>query len=210
MKTCKNFIWILVFAVVMLSIPNQVYAKSNVTYSGSAGEFIFSPGSKDSPTDLFGNFKNVMPGDSLAEQIVIKNDASKNVKIKVYLRSKGAQKDSDDFLSQMNLTVKQADDSVLFAAPSNETAQLSDWVFLGTIYSGGEITLDVTLDVPITMDKEYNNAKGYVDWEFMVEELPVESTDPKTGDSSNVKLYIGVASCSLIVVFLILYKRKEK
>ena len=110
----------------------------------------------------------------------------------------------------MNLTVKQADDSVLFAAPSNETAQLRDWVFLGTIYSGGEITLDVTLDVPITMDKEYNNAKGYVDWEFMVEELPVESTDPKTGDSSNVKLYIGVASCSLIVVFLILYKRKEK
>ena len=212
MSTCKKWILGLVFAVVMLNLSSVVHAKSNVTYSGPSGEFIFSPGSEQSPTDLFSSFKNVMPGDSLTEQIVIKNDVSKDVKIKVYLRSLGAQKDSDDFLSQMKLTVRQADKSELFAAPSNETAQLSEWVCLGTIYSGGEITLDVTLDVPITLDKQYNNAEGFVDWEFMVEEYPVESTDPRpsTGDYVNVKLYAGVALFSLTVVLWMLLKKKEQ
>ena len=199
--------------VMVFGLCTTVYAAGSVTYDGDANKFIFAPGTKDSPNSLFENFQNVMPGDTLTEQILIKNDTSNKVKIKVYMRSLGAQENTDDFLSQMNLTVEQKDDSILFAAPANETAQLTDWVYLGTVYSGGEIILDVTLEVPITMGNNYQNKIGYIDWEFKVEELPVEPSDPsipQTGDTSNVYLYMGLMIASFIAFILLRIVNKRK
>ena len=203
-----SLLWVL---LLMMNLSISAFADGSVSYDGNAKKFIFAPGTSHSPTNLFDNFQNMMPGDVCTEQILIKNDKSNNVKIKVYIRSLGAQEDTDTFLSQLNLTVQQNEDSILFDAPADQTAQLKDWVYLGTVYSGGEIILDVTLEVPITMGNEFQNNTGYIDWEFKIEELSVESTDPQppqTGDTFNLYVNMLIISFVGLTVLLVICKQK--
>ena len=208
----KRVITLLMVLLLTVSLTVPYAQASSVTYVGGAEKFVFVPGTEEYPTDLFSGFKDVMPGDTLTQQITVKNDAANKVKIKLYLRSLGAQENTDDFLSRMILIVQQVGDSILFAAPANETAQLTDWVYLGTVYSGGEITLDVTLEVPITMGNEFSNLTGYIDWEFKVEELPAEPTDPQPPVTGDTRLFIfgGLLLLSLLAVLLLLLTGKHK
>ena len=191
---------------------NRISAQDgNVTYDGNAKDFIFAPGSEYSPTDLFADFKNLMPGDSVSQTITIDNDISKEVKIKIYMRSLGADQQSQEFLSQLSLTVVQDGKTNLFDAPASETAQLTDWVYLGTLYSGGKIDFDVTVSVPITLGNDFQDAVGKLTWEFMVEELPVETTDPRpTGDNSNIYIAMTVMSVSAAALSVVLALKKKK
>ena len=191
---------------------NRISAQDgNVTYDGNAKDFIFTPGSEYSPTDLFADFKNLMPGDTISQKITIDNDISKEVKIKIYMRSLGADQQSQEFLSQLSLTVVQDGKTNLFDAPASETAQLTDWVYLGTLYSGGKIDLDVTVSVPITLGNDFQDAVGKLTWEFMVEELPVETTDPRpTGDNSNIYVAMTVMSVSAAALSVVLALKKKK
>ena len=214
----KKIITILITLAVLLSSTVTVFAADGkVTYSGNAGNFVFEPGSEHSLTDLFPNFKGVMPGDTLTQKITVKNDADNKVKVKIYIRSLGAHEDSVEFLSQLGLKVSKSEENkmaYMFDAAANETAQLTDWVCLGTLYSGGEVNLDVTLNVPTSLDNEFQNKIGYLDWEFMIEEFPIEEGDPKppqTGDNSNMGLWFALMISSLaMLIILLVWRKKDK
>ena len=206
----KRLFALIMVLVLCLSLAPAALADSSVTYQGQAEKFVFAPGSNYSPTDLFENFKGVMPGDTLTQKIDVRNAADNNVKVKIYMRALGAHPDSEEFLSQMTLNVKDESGSELFDAPADQTAQLSDWVCLGTFYSGAAVTLDVTLNVPITMGDDFQEAVGYLDWEFMVEEFPIEDDDPVTGDDTPIGLYIAVCAVSAVVIVLLLVTRRKK
>ena len=130
------------------------------------------------------------------------------------MRSLGAEKGSEEFLSKLHLRIEQNGDSALFDAPASESAQLSDWVCLGTVYSGGKIDLYVTLDVPITLENHFQDAVGYLDWQFRVEELPVSPDDPKapqTGDITGVVLFFLVISVSSAAfTAIVAFRRRRK
>ena len=213
MKKMTKLMTALVLVVMLLAtMCVTAFADGNVTYEGNAKEFVFAPGSEYSPTDLFTDFKGVMPGDSITQQVFIKNTADKNVTVRIYMRALGAQEGSEKFLNQMNLTV--SGNKELFNAPADQTAQLTDWVYLGEFSSGAAATMDVTLNVPITMDNDFQAGIGYLDWQFKAEEIPVPTPTPaptpETGDTMNMGLWIGVAAvCALGVVFVVVAKNRK-
>lgn len=209
----RIFCLVLAAMLVLAAVPASA-ADGNVTYSGNAGKFIFAPGSDHSPTDLFPDLKGLMPGDVVHQRILIDNKADNQVKIRVYMRSLGAHQDSQDFLSQLSLKVTQLPGAIIYEAPADQTAQLSDWVYLGTVYSGGSVELDVELTVPVALDNRYMDAVGKLDWEFMVEELEIQPSDPSlppTGDNAPIGLYFGLAVGALVLILvLVLFGRKKK
>ncbi len=197
-KLTKRFPALLLTLVMIMGMSVTAFAAGTVTYNGNAEKFIFEPGSGYSPTDLFTDFKGVMPGDSITQKVQIKNDVSNHVKVKLYMRALGAAEGAD-FLSKLHLKVAQDGNAERFDAPANQTAQLDDWVYLGTFYSGAQVDLQVTLDVPIELGNDYQETIGYLDWQFKAEELPVEPSDPKapqTGIPSHMGLWFTLVCTS--------------
>ncbi len=212
MKKIKIIAAVLAVITVMSVSGLSAFAKGNVTYSGDSGNFIFSPGSDYSPTDLFTDMKDVMPGDVIKQKITVRNDASEKVKVRIYMRSLGADEESRDFLSQLSLKVEGITDTVMFEAPADQSAQLTDWTYIGLIYSGGEADLNVTLTVPTSLGSEYVKKIGYLTWEFRVEEFPVEPEDPspETGDGLRNVILLFVAVAVVFVIIIILVKKRKK
>ena len=215
-KLSFKLVALLVLVAVAISMVVPVFAAGKVTYDGNSQKFIFAPGSDLSPTDLFSDFKNVMPGDSITQKITVKNDSSNEVKVKIYMRSLGAHEDSVNFLSKLHLTVGKSGVNTMpymFDAAADQTDGLTDWVLLGTLYSGGEVNLDVTLTLPIELGNEYQDAIGYIDWEFKVEEYPVDPGDPTpppTGDDSQIYVYAAIACIGVcVVIFFVATKRRR-
>lgn len=214
-KIISMLISLLVVTAMTCSLSICAYAAGTVTYSADSSKFIFEPGSSHSPTDLFTEYKGLMPGDSVRQDITVKNDSSYGVKVKLYVRSHGAHEDSVDFLSKLHLTVAKSENNemaYMFDAAADQTGGMTDWVYLGTLYSGGEVNLILNLDIPIELGNEYQDAIGYIDWEFKAEELPIDPDDPKppqTGDNSNLYLYAMLASVSGIALVILIPKRKK-
>ena len=208
MKKMTRFILTLIMIfTVAISVSA---ADGNVIYSGNSGNFIFEPGSDYSPTDLFPNFKDVMPGDTLTQRIVVKNNAKKSVKIS--MRALGAHENSVDFLSKLNLYVEKVTDTPLFEATADQTAQLTEWREIGVLAASGEAELDVGLQVPTDLDNNYQELVGYLDWEFMVEEI--DDGKVQTGDNANDLPWICGLGVSILAITVVVVKggkdKKEK
>ena len=138
--------------------------ESVVTYYGIKEGFTFVPGSQYTETDLFDEFKGVMPGDRLTETVVIRNQARDCDYIKVYLRaevhdetanplSPGVAAEGEtvesmkNFLSQLSMQVWQGR-RLIFEGSPDIADGLAQYVFLGKFHRGDTAELTVYLDVP--------------------------------------------------------------
>ena len=211
MKYVRNLATAFVAMLLCMCMAVSAFAaEGNVVYSGDAGKFVFEPGSKHSPSDLFADFKDVMPGDTISQKILIKNKASNKVQAKIYLRALGAHDGSADFLSQLQLDVEVVGKQEHYASAADQAGELAQWKCLGTFDSGDEAELNVTLTVPTSLESQYMDQIGMLDWEFMVEEIPVAPSVPQTGDAARPVLYLCLFAGGLIGLLLILLAMRRK
>ena len=141
-----------------------------VTFRGHNRDIEFYPGSVYSDTDLFDNFKDVMPGDVISRKISLKHSGDSRFYAKIYMRALGGTV-NHEFLSKLHLSVSSKSNN-LFDAPADTTEGLTDWTHIATLTKGEWVDLDVILTVPTDLDNHFQFEEGHLEWEFMVEELP--------------------------------------
>jgi hypothetical protein len=168
-KILKIGIPILFVATLVLGFSLTAPALGAVSFQSQSAGFSITPGSSYSSSDLFEEFKNIMPGDTRSQTVEVRNDDKGAETVDIYMRALGAESGSEEFLSKLNLTVKKSDGTVLFDDAADRTGGLTDWVLLGRYVPGANETLEVTLSVPITLGDEFQNAAGSLQWQFKVE-----------------------------------------
>ena len=184
MKHNKIFLLLASILLTFVLVLAVSAADSTVIYRGLEKGFDFQPGSEYTDTDLFDNFKGVMPGDELTETIKVQNKASDSDYIKVYIRAEVHDEEDNplsekvaehetvasmqDFLAQLHMTVKNGRE-VIYEASPDQLDGFANPVYLGTIRANETIKLDVTLNVPIELGNEYAYRVGEVDWVFLIE-----------------------------------------
>ena len=180
----KSISFILMLLLVMSFATTAFAADSSITFTGFSSGFEFQPGSEYTETDLFQNFKNVMPGDTVTETITFTNSATDCDFVNLYMRAeahdetdnplspKVAEKETvatmTEFLSKLSMKVWNGTELIYEASP-DELDGLETNRLLGTFRTGETATLKVELTVPIDLGNEYANRVGEVDWIFHVE-----------------------------------------
>ena len=203
----KNIIKICMVLLLMVALSSSALAAASVTYVGGAEGFIFLPGSEYSDSDMFENFKGVLPGDVLTQNITVKHNTSG--KVRIYMRAEPVTEVDRDFLSQLKLHV-ECKDSAIFDAAASETAQLTNNTLLGTFKSKGSTQLTVTLTVPAELGNEYMGKVGTVPWTFLVEEIPEEDS-PETGDWFRMEIWLSAdVLLAAAILFVLLRKRRAE
>lgn len=184
-KSCKALAALGLAALLVMSLAGAAFAATpSITFKGFSSGFDFQPGSEYTETDLFDNFKGVMPGDTLTETVTFTNSATDCDFVTLYMRAeahdesanplsdKVAEKETaaamTDFLSRLSMKVWNGT-ALIYEASPDETDGLTSNKLLGIFRTGETATLKVELSVPLTLGSEFANRVGEVDWVFHVE-----------------------------------------
>lgn len=185
MKLTRKTITSLLLALLLVSLSaTALAADASVTFKGSSAGFDFQPGSDYTTTDLFDNFKGVMPGDTVTQIITFTNSAADCDFVNLYMRAvahdetanplsdKVAEKETvatmTQFLSKLSMKVWNGE-TLIYEASPDQLDGLQENTFLGTYRAGETATLKVELSVPIELGNEFANRVGEVDWVFHVD-----------------------------------------
>ena len=184
-KSFKAITSLVLMLLAVLSMSVTAFAASpSITFKGHTEGFDFQPGSDYTVTDLFGNFKNVMPGDTVEETITFTNSAADCSFVNLYMRAEAHDETKNplsenvkgketvatmkEFRSKLAMKVWNGEKLIYEASP-DQLRGLQSNMLLGTFRNGETGTLKVQLSVPIDLDNKYANRVGEVDWIFHVE-----------------------------------------
>ena len=181
------------------NVPTVTYYDGS---DGNGARFTFTHTGDGSGTNLFPNFSNCMPGDSLTQTIRVQADGKNGVQgAKIYLRAEidgdasakeGSAISYNDVLDHIGMTVSK--DGVVIA--SSKTAKLFSQldaadglksnVFIAEVGPKTDpVDLDVTIDVDPAMGNAFQEAAAHIKFVFSAEdnELPPPPLERDNHDS---------------------------
>lgn len=155
---------------------STAFAASNVTVTITSNQAVIT--FPNAEKDLFGEFKNLMPGDTREQEIRIEN--STGGPMEVFLNAELTREEDKAFLDLLTMEVFLKGNGLttdaLIAGYGPGTGSIADLgalaskVSLGTIPANATATLLVKLTVPTSLGNEFANGTYYVPWTFTVED----------------------------------------
>lgn len=188
-------------------------------------------------TDLFDNFKGVMPGDTLVQKVKVRNTATgiadgNTFSIYMYAREKASEESQNNLLEEIEITVSKNGVVLdVMNAGANDKG-----VNLGSFKTGDEVELEVALNIPITLGNDFQDNTSTIEWYFVADQnveigennipvinigddnipvinigensIPI-SDMPKTGLNNSILLSCIIFSVSLAGLLTIMIIRKK-
>lgn len=186
---------------------------TKVSFNGESAGFSFAPES----TDLFANFKNLLPGETRSQTTEVINTTKDSVKI--FLRAEDIEQSlaADGTIEQVaellqkyvTITVTDQKGALLYsgaiwgepyAGDSNPESMRYD-ISLGDFAAGETKQLNVQLQADPDMGNAYQELWGLIKWTWTAEGAKTQSTST---DSSGKTGSVKTGDLSLLVVFIIL------
>ena len=194
----------IIAVLLMLCVCGTALA-SNVDFVNIDEGFLFLPSD-----DLFPEFKNAMPGDTLTQLVEVANRKPGYI-VRLYIRADPVDEEHKAFLDQLHLTVKDLGTGEIFNAQASETAQLTEDHLLGIFRNNMSTTLEVTLEIPKDLSNDFNGARGDVHWTFTADTLPMDAYG-NTGDWFETGVWVAAAVmiAAALTVLLIIWRRRTK
>ena len=185
---------------ILLTCTTVRVADGDTFFEGYAKNFVDIPHSYS----LFGNFRNLYPGVSVAQSIDVHNADSK--KVRVYLRARATKSEYIHLLQNISLSV--VDDKGNVISASGNPAQN----MLVCELSGGESrNLKIRLNVSRQNDMDMISTSGKLDFIFSAEEFadPDQKTVPNT-DGNYLSLIYSVSGIMMMSSVIIILFSREK
>lgn len=183
---------------------------TSVTFLGKEKGFDIN----SNETDLFANFKNLMPGTARTQEIKVTNSSDKEAEISLKAEAVEQEKMSSEQLALVEQMLNkyatitiQNNGSTLYEGPvsgnsSTGTNMLSTPISLGKFNAGAEKDLTVSLAVSPEMDNQYLELLGKVRWVFTgtgEDDTAVSGIVPKTGDINMIPVAVSFATATLLL-----------
>lgn len=216
----KKIISVIVATIMLffLFLPSTVFAASNVTFEGDSDKFVILPENKD----LFENFKNILPGETRTQNILLQNTSARKLDFYFKIEKHSALGDGlDDLRDELiSLLVFNIDygNGQSSTQKFNDIVDDSNWpqtdkvkdgyVYLATLNGGESLNIDLSLYAPGDLiDNRFKNLDLYVDWYFYVEDRDSDTgyfgdlfKYPQTGGYIAALLGVGILGIGIAVI----------
>ena len=159
---------------------------TTVTFVNEDNDFVFDPAS----SDLFANFKNLLPGETRSQTITVKNTYQNQNGVEIFLHAEDINQNISDpaTLALVNkllreyATIVVTDDTgkVIYDGPvwgnpysdaANPDSMHND-ISLGIFAPGQSKNLNVQLRLDPAMDNQYQELLGLIKWVWSAEPVP--------------------------------------
>lgn len=165
-----------------LTVVDETNSEPTVTLGAVSSDSVGFSFNRDD-TDLFDNFKDVVPGDVLTQSIFVQNKASSisgSTTFEIYLYAENGEISNsedgdtpDDLFDQITFTVTENGQTLEL----KKTDDTSKGVSLGTFDLDDIKQIDITMEVPLELGNEYQNAIGTINWYFYAEQVEEEEIE---------------------------------
>lgn len=192
------------------------------TKMAKASEVVFSKDKKfeflSEEQDVFPSFKNLVPGESISQDLMIANQSGENVT--VFLKPEtDSKKDTgkaeyiDKLIHQYaKIAITDSKGRSLYSGALSGSGEIS----LGNVSSKGDIELSVTLQLDPMIENEYQELAAGINWKFVAQGADGKKTTstpalPKTGQEVMWPLLIlGILAVIGALILIMAYtKRKD-